>query len=290
MNSSAREPHAASALDGLEPVVLPGAGWFDLRGGEGVYRIFVATPCSPAPTEGFPVIYMLDANAGFATFVEVMRRGTVRPSATGMGEVVIVGIGYPEGVDARTRRSLDYTGGPQAGESGGPARRHGGRDAFLGFIENVLKPRIAQAIRIDPARQTLFGHSLAGWFVLDVMARNRAAFSTYVAVSPSIWWDEARLEEGLLHPQEASPRLALMVGEWEQALAPWQQARPEAAEMAERRGRRAMVDRTRAFAARAATVLGEEQVSFELLAGEDHASVLPPAMARALRLAVSGGR
>lgn len=294
----------------MNPVLLPDAQWFDLAprtpapGGEGTaYRIFLALPRTPAPPAGFPVVYMLDANAGFASLVEAMRRGAVRPQATGIEEAVIVGIGYPEGDDHRARRSLDYTVGPgvEAPEAGGAApdrrpaegRRFGGRDAFLGFIETTLKPHIATLAAIDPARQTLFGHSLAGWFTLDVMARNTAAFGTYVAVSPSIWWDEGRLDAGLSALRGQRVRLALMVGEWEQALAPWQQARPEAAEMARRRARRAMVDRSRAFAERVTQALAANdegeggEVRFELLAGEDHASVLAPAMTRALRFALA---
>ncbi len=278
----------------MNPVTLPDAEWFDLapEGGGKAWRIFLARPRGTAPAGGFPAVFMLDANAGFATFTEVMRRGAVRPQATGICEAVIVGIGYPEGDDHRARRSFDYTAGP--GEEGGRAderadeRATGGRDAFLAFIEGTLKPRIAREVAVDPARQTLFGHSLAGWFTLDVMARDGHAFRSHVAVSPSIWWDEARLVAGLAAERAAAPRLAVMVGEWEQALSPWQAARPEAGEMAARRARRAMVDRARDFSARAAKELGPgAQVRFELMAGEDHASILPAAMARALRFALA---
>ncbi|CAA0105299.1 Ferri-bacillibactin esterase BesA [Starkeya nomas] len=274
----------------MNPVTLPDAEWFDLapEGGGKAWRIFLARPRGAAPAAGFPVVFMLDANAGFATFTEVMRRGAVRPQATGIGEAVIVGIGYPEGEDHRARRSFDYTAGPGAEGGRGGERATGGRDAFLAFIEDTLKPRIARELPVDPARQTLFGHSLAGWFTLDVMARDGHAFRNYVAVSPSIWWDEARLVAGLAAERAAPPCLAVMVGEWEQALSPWQAARPEAGEMAARRARRAMVDRARDYSARAAKELGPgAQVRFELMAGEDHASILPAAMARALRFALA---
>ncbi|QFR33549.1 alpha/beta hydrolase [Ancylobacter sp. TS-1] len=280
----------------MNPVTLPDAEWFDLapaRGGGASdgrpWRIFLARPPGEAPPAGFPAVFMLDANAGFATFAEVMRRGAVRPPATGISPAVIVGIGYPEGDDHRARRSFDYTAGPGA-EAGRPgqARPTGGRDAFLAFIEGTLKPHVAGMLPLDPARQTLFGHSLAGWLVLDALARGGATFRSHVAVSPSIWWDEARLVEGLAQARGTPARLAVLVGEWEQALAPWQASRPEAAEMAARRARRGMVDRARDFAARAARELGPQaRVEFELMAGEDHASILPAAMARALRFALA---
>lgn len=298
----------------MNPVLLPDAEWFDLApesegldggisggmpghpGVPGPWRIFLSHPRGVPPAAGWPVVTLLDANAGFATLVETLRRGAVRPQATGINEAVIVGIGYPEGEDIRARRSFDFTAGPSAEAGGGnpaPAYGVGGRDRFLAFLERCVKPEIARRLPVDPSRHTLFGHSLAGWFTLDVMTRDPYAFATYVAVSPSIWWDEARLVDGLTRgglalAQGAPPRLALMVGEWEQALSPWQAARPEAAEMAARRARRVMVDRTRDFAGRAAAALGPTgEVRFELMAGEDHASILAPAMARALRFALA---
>ena len=272
-----------------DAVTIPDTQAFDLEARDGaLYRIFLAMPRGEPPEGGFPVIYMLDANAGFATFVEALRRGAVRPQGTGVKPAVIVGIGYPtDEVYDRARRTFDYTAGPSAEATpgrDGAAPRTGGRDAFLGFIEQVLKPEIAQRCTVDPARQTLFGHSLAGYFVLDVLGRNTPAFSSYVAVSPSIWWDEERLVAGLAETQKAPVRLSIMVGEWEQALAPWQRERPEAAEMQARRTRRAMADRAKGFAELASWALGPSAtVQFALMPDEDHASILPIAMTRALR-------
>ncbi|WP_029352207.1 alpha/beta hydrolase-fold protein [Bosea sp. 117] len=273
-------------------VTLPGTRVFDLAppGGGEPWRIFLAVPEAPAPAGGFPSIFMLDANAGFATLVETLRRGAMRPAATGIVPAVLVGIGYPtETLYERARRTYDYSPGPSSearvpGADDQPPT--GGRDRLLAFIEQELKPTIAGIAPLDPARQTLLGHSLAGFFALDVLTRNTSAFRSYIAVSPSIWWDEARLNAGLaaIAPPAAPVRLVIAVGEWEQALAPWQQGRPDSAELAARRSRRAMVDRARLFAERAAIVLGTEaRVRFDMLPEEDHASVLPAAMSRAIR-------
>ncbi len=278
-----------------DAVTIPDTQCFDLEARDGVpYRIFLAMPSSEPPAGGFPVIYMLDANAGFATLVEALRRAAVRPQGTGIVPAVIVGIGYPtDDIYDRARRTLDYTAGPslEARSGGdGTAPRTGGRDAFFAFIEQVLKPEIARRCVIDPARQTLFGHSLAGYFVLDVLARNTPAFSSYVAVSPSIWWDEERLVAGLADTRKAPVRLSIMVGEWEQALAPWQSERPEAFEMKARRARRAMVDRAKGFAELASWALGPSAtVQFAVMPYEDHASILPIAVTRALRFVLASG-
>ncbi|MCB4771679.1 alpha/beta hydrolase [Ancylobacter sp. Lp-2] len=278
----------------MEPgIVIEGSCWFDLapRGGGAPYRIFLALPKGPAPPAGFPVLYLLDANASFATLVEAQRRGGERPAGTGIGPTVLVGIGHAaDGLYDRTRRTFDYTAGPSqeapavAGATAG--RATGGRDAFLAFLRGEVRRAVAARVPVDAGRQTLVGHSLAGRFVLDVFGRDSTAFAAYVAISPSIWWDEEELLDGLSAPGGA-PRLSIVVGEWEQQLAPWLAARPGAAEIAERRARRAMVDRAAAFAERARAVLGEEgRVQFECLPGEDHASVVAPALTRALRLAL----
>lgn len=270
----------------MPPVTVPDAEWFDLAppGGGAPYRIFIAHPRGPVPTAGWPLVVMLDANAAFATFTEVMRRGAGRPQATGITEAVLVGIGHPDGDDTRARRTFDYTAGPSSEAGAGAARATGGRDAFLAFIQGTLKTRLANAFPLDPARQMLFGHSLGGWFTLDVALRDSMAFAAYVAVSPSIWWDEARLLDGLSQGHGRALRLAMLVGEWEEAMAPWQQGGPLSPEMAARRSERGMVTRARAFAARAAEELGASaHLSFTVLADEDHASVLPIAMVRALR-------
>lgn len=257
----------------------------------GAYQLFVAAPAGPAPAGGFPVIYLLDANAAFGTLVEAMRRGAARRGATGIGEAVLVGIGYPgaETYD-RTRRTFDYTTGPSA-EGAGPAT--GGADMFLGFLDREVRPMIAREFPIDPGRETLLGHSLAGYFALHVLATTPGRFGNYIAVSPSVWWDERGLRAGFAglarHAAIAGrpPRVMISVGEWEEAPAPWLDPAVRA-EIAERRARRQMVPGARRFAADLAGLDPRLTVRFEELAGEDHASVVPATMSRALRFVFQG--
>ncbi len=310
-----------AALPPTAPVNLPGALYFDLGpdeatergeaeahapGSRGVarppWRIFVAAPAEPPPPAGWPVLVLLDANAGFATFAETARRAAVRPAATGIGPTLIVGIGYPiEAPHDRDRRRFDFTAGPAREPQGATAAQPadagtaaapetGGSAAFLRFIRCRLLPVLASRWPLDPARRTLFGHSLGGAFVLDVFARAPALFSSHVAVSPSIWWDEPALLAGLAARERGAPaRLALMVGEYEEGLAPGQAGAPAAAAIAARRARRGMVAATRRYAEAARATLGPEaRLACAVLAGEDHASVLPAAMSRALRFAAGG--
>jgi predicted alpha/beta superfamily hydrolase len=122
-----------------------------------------------------------------------------------------------------------------------------------------------------------------------VLTTTPTLFETYVAISPSIWWDEAGLLAGVQSLHGAPVRVFLAVGEWEEALPPWQRGAPGAAAIEARRRERRMVGRARALADALADVLGEERVSFVAFPDEDHASVVPGAIARALRVALRPG-
>ncbi|MDJ0389490.1 alpha/beta hydrolase-fold protein [Roseomonas sp. E05] len=258
------------------PVTLPGTECHALRTPGGEYRLFLAIPPGEPPPGGFPVLTVLEGNAYFTTVLDVLRNGAQRRTATGIGQAVVAGIAYPG--DARhdqQRRTRDFTAGPSVE---GTPRPTGGRDAFLHALLHQVRPFIAGRCAMNPARQVLIGHSLAGFFTLDVLAHDAEAFSDYVAVSPSVWWDEARLRGG---SPVAGRRLAVSVGEWEQTLSPHERAGPLAESTAERRGRRAMVDKARGMAAHFAAFGVESR--FWCFPEENHASVVPLGISRGLR-------
>ncbi|MFX3636750.1 MAG: alpha/beta hydrolase [Candidatus Pristimantibacillus sp.] len=163
------------------------------------YRIFVSSPASPPPEEGYPVLYALDGNASFASLTEAMRLFSRSPH--GIEPAVVVSIGYDSNEPIATnQRFYDYT--EQADSSELPPRpdgtawpETGGADLFLAFIEEELKPAIERRFIIDRKRQALFGHSLGGLFVLHVLFTQPALFNTYIAGSPSIWWKNNSLLE-----------------------------------------------------------------------------------------------
>jgi len=261
------------------PVTLPGTECHALRTPGGAYRLFLAIPPGEPPPGGFPVVTVLEGNAYFATVLDILRNGAQRRRATGIGPAVVAGIAYPgEARHDQERRVLDFTAGPSAE---GTTRLTGGRDAFLQTLLQHVRPLIAGRCATDPARQVLIGHSLGGFFTLDVLAHDGTAFSDYIAVSPSVWWDEARLRGGA---PPAGKRLAVSVGEWEQALAPQERAGPVARSTAERRSRRAMVDKARDMAVHFAAAGVESR--FWCFPEENHASVVPLGISRGLRFAL----
>jgi predicted alpha/beta superfamily hydrolase len=279
------------------PVAIPGLRQFDLapRAGGAPRRIFLRRPAGPSPAGGWPVLYLLDANAVMGIAVDALRVQAGYPAGTGIRDAVLVGIGYPteEAYDS-VRRSWDYS--PPPGRSypphrpGGPEVRTGGADHFLRFIEEELKPFIAARAPIDAARQAIFGHSFGGLFVLYALFARSRAFATWIAMSPSIYWEDAVLlaserRYAALPPAErGAPRLLMGAGEYEARLAPFQEGAPDAARRLEALQRGRHIEHAREMAARLAalglTTLVEE------FPGETHMSLLPPAVNRAIRFAL----
>ena len=246
------------------------------------YRIFISVPETPAPAGGHPVIYVLDGNAAFPSVALMARTVARRSKVTGLHAPVVVGIGYANGEDFDTAaRARDYT--PPAG--GKAAKGEGGADLFLDFIEQELKPVIQAGVAVDPQRQALFGHSYGGLLTLHALFTRPAAFQTYIAASPSIWFaDRYVLNEvkGLSTPRAQKARVLLTVGELEQSPAP-ASAKPtdRSALLTQKR----MVDEARDLAAQLDTqrsAYNLERVRFIELPRENHGSALFPALSRGL--------
>ena len=280
-----------SQTDAWPAVTLPGTQLRRLRAasnGAG-YRVSVWVPPGPAPAGGFPVLVVLDANALFATFVESIRRSSRRPDATGIVAMAVVGIAHDgEDLFAEAHRRRDYTMGPQA-QASAPDEKVGGAQAFLSFIVDELAPALQREFPLDAARQTLFGHSLAGYFTLEALAARPRAFRTWAAISPSIWWDEAGLRQRLaaVLPGQGGLQVFMAVGEWEGEVPPWQRQAPGYAQLQARRAQRQMIGSAQALAAEMGAWIGQEQLSFRVFPDEDHASIVMIAAQRVLRLAAS---
>ncbi|MGE4336557.1 MAG: alpha/beta hydrolase [Pigmentiphaga sp.] len=250
------------------------------------YRVAVSWPAAAPPTAGWPLACLLgDEHFDLATALLRHHAGAKRrpPAEPGL----LVAVGYP----GANRRAYDYTPPPRTSPAAdAPA---GGADNFLDFLIEELLPDLRERFPVDGRRTALAGHSLGGLCVLYALMTRPGAFNTYLASSPSVWWDDGYLAcaaERRLAPEGAagwSPaRVLISVGEYEQGLGPADLALSTAEQerITGHRGDRRMIDGNRALASRLGQV-PELDVTFELIAGEGHASVVPRALDLALRLA-----
>ena len=134
------------------------------------------------------------------------------------------------------------------------------------------------------------GYSLGGLFTLHVKFRHPEAYQTYVAGSPSIWWNGREVLKGeaafadAVRAGKTAPRLLITSDGWEQSVGPDMppagKARDEAlAQLGEAR----MVDNARELAARLGAVKGAAgySVRYDVFADETHNSGVPSAANRA---------
>src|SRR6201999_1400890 len=71
-------------------------------------------------------------------------------------------------------------------------RGTGGGENFTAFIEKELMPHIDSLYPTAPYR-ILIGHSLGGLMVINTMVNHPNLFSAYIAIDPSMWWDDRKL-------------------------------------------------------------------------------------------------
>jgi len=82
----------------------------------------------------------------------------------------------------------------------------GGADNFRAFISDELLPWVDENYRTGPYR-ILVGHSLGGLYALHSMINQPDLFNAYIAISPSLWWDDQILVDQLETFLEATDEL-----------------------------------------------------------------------------------
>lgn len=215
-------PVPASAAT-TQAYVMPSTQMWDMASDSGeVYRIFVSFPSEGEPPEdGYPVLYVLDGNAYFASFAQARWVQEFLP----VGKSIVVGVGYPTDEAWDVRRLNDYTApllDPPPRQFRELAKyKSGARKQFLDFMTGKLRTEISRRYHTDPDRHSLFGHSLGGLFALYALYERPGAFHSIVAASPSMEWNEqgildderaftARLTSGKI---DKTSRLLVVVGD-----------------------------------------------------------------------------
>jgi len=156
----------------------------------------------------FPVLYMTDGEAHLAhtiSTVSFLARNGRLP------EMIIVAIVNTD----RTRDLTPTNAAMNIGTGNLQLPTSGGADKFLKFIESELIPRIENIYRVQPYR-IFAGHSLGGLFAIHALLTRPNLFNAYIAVSPSLQWDNQvelkRAEEFFRNTKELKRTLFLSLG------------------------------------------------------------------------------
>jgi uncharacterized protein len=145
--------------------------------------ILVRTPAGyEVGKQRFPVLYLTDGDGHIAhtgATIEFLARNGRMP------EMIVVGI-----TNTDRTRDLSPTKATMPRPDGTPQEfpTSGGANNFLKFIETELIPKIEGQYRTQPFR-VLAGHSFGGLFALHAFLAKTDLFNGYIAVSPSMHWD-----------------------------------------------------------------------------------------------------
>lgn len=174
-------------------------------------RVFVYTPDmafgarQPGP---YPVLYLLDGDRQLplvAAQIDFLSKINLS-----MPPMIVVGIDtnhYDRLRDLTpTHSDRASPDGPLDASATSPTRSSGGGEAFLRFVGEELIPEIDRRYPTAPYR-VLAGHSLGGLLTVQALLAHPDMFGAYVAISPSLWWDDAALVRGAGHAL-AAKRLA----------------------------------------------------------------------------------
>lgn len=147
----------------------------------------------------YPVIILLDGYVHFKTTAGIVHfMSSSRNRNYSMPESIIIAI---ENVD----RERDFT--VTKIKTKRPNTMGGGRN-FLSFIEKELIPFIDKNYRTETYR-TLIGHSLGGLLATNSFMDKNSVFDAYLAIDPSIWWNEEMTKSKVdaVHPAALNKRL-----------------------------------------------------------------------------------
>lgn len=147
-------------------------------------RINVYVPRGLAPGQALPVLYMPDGGLDedflhVAGLLQVGNgNGSTRP-------FLLVGI-------ENTERRRDLTGPTTSARDRAIAPRVGASQRFRQFLRTELMPHIASRYQVTRER-AIVGESLAGLFVVETLLLEPDLFDTYIAIDPSLWWNQGAL-------------------------------------------------------------------------------------------------
>jgi predicted alpha/beta superfamily hydrolase len=241
-------------------------------------RVLLSISCAGphGNAAGHRLLILLDGNVS-AVPAALMQHTRMERGVGEMPMCTVVGVGYPDVTFYnRERRAHDYL--PPLPSGLAPSAWQSGRaDAFSQLLDTCLLPWLEVRQGTQFSEIGLFGHSYGGLFALYKLLHQPGRFDAFFSISPSLWWADGWLLDQL---SGAAGRCAdrtvfLGIGTEE---------RVQPGDDAQRVALHQERDLQGRFT-RLVTELKTQQVDFtaEHFAGEDHGSVLYPAISRAVR-------
>ena len=147
-------------------------------------KIWVYSP--PDTTQRYPLLVLLDGDAHYFSVAGMIQQLSTVNGNTIYPEMVVVAIPNTD----RTRDLTPYHV-THIFRDTAFAKTSGGGENFTKFIEKELLPYVDKKYPTSLHR-TLVGHSFGGLFVVNTLVHHPGLFTNYLAIDPSLWWDEQK--------------------------------------------------------------------------------------------------
>lgn len=215
----------------------------------------------------YPVIYLLDGSAD-EDFIHIS--GLVQFNSfewvNQVPKSIVVGIAT---VDRRrdftfpTTIEKDLKRFPTSGHS----------DKFIAFIEKELQPFIDKKYKTTDSK-TIIGQSLGGLLETEILLKKPTLFNKYIIVSPSLWWNNGSLlnQDSVIFQQSFTQPTTIYIAVGKEGLTPTEIARVMEVDA------NLLAERIKASKNK------NIKVHFEYFPGENHATILHPAVSNSFRV------
>ncbi|MBU2929770.1 alpha/beta hydrolase [Winogradskyella psychrotolerans] len=147
--------------------------------------------------DSLPVIYMPDGGIVMEDFPHIANTISKLVENKSIPPIILVGI---ENIDRR--KDLSGASEVKADEAYCPLTD--GAKYFRAFITDELMPEINGKYRTTEEKG-IIGESLAGLFVMETFLLKPNIFDFYIAMDPSLWWNDHYLERQAKHYLERFP-------------------------------------------------------------------------------------
>ena len=154
-------------------------------GGERIITVRLPADYEAEPDRDFPVVYLLDGGPE-QDFIHIAGIAQSREMNYSFEPFILVGI---QSVNRR-----HYFAPPAAD----PAPYEevlgatpGGTADYRNFLREEVKPLIEASYRTN-GHSALLGESLAALFVVETLLEEPTLFDDYIAISPSMWWEQMK--------------------------------------------------------------------------------------------------
>ncbi len=246
------------------------------------YALWVALPAGYAahPQKRYPVVYVTDALYSFPLVRSV--RNLVGQQGVNIEDFILVGLPPQEGLTSKQSRSRDYTPSDPVRTPAGYYSddvTYGGAAHYRDFLADHALPLIDARYRTDPARRVFAGHSYGALLGAYVLTTQPDMFGTYILSSPSLWFDQGllpRMQDAAVMPSQPI-RVLLSVGGYETV-----KPGPRYSTGND------MLRQTADFAGQLQRSGRKLQVENIVIDGEDHLTVYPRVITRALLQVLPG--